>query len=302
MRHRATIYSLGVHERGKPNIGVPFGDIDGSGTYLAEFLEGVFGTGFESLADDKQREVRCASCLRVDPELRVMFRPGERGIRADIMDENGQLELRQEPKHTQILDCGSLFHLPRNATSGFWATHVNNSRSVHSLVKREMVRQFRETFDDRVLTISPCVSADLLLQALKQNRLLSMNLYKHDQSSDIGDRGKWARDKSPVKLELAIKPASAGQWLRTNLLRQYYSGKKRDEATFGQIVEYGGIKFDEARCQVQLENGDRRTFNIQDPENGYAMSEDISPKANANDDLVPDSVFSELRRVLKDLT
>lgn len=298
MRHRATIYSVRVHERYKPNIGIPFGDIDGAGAYLGNFLQDVFSSPtFESVSADGQREVTSTSSSLVEPEVRVMLAPGERGIRAEIMDRDGQLQFSQQPEHTHIVQCGSLFILPRNETSGWWVTHINNSRSVQSLVKNEIVRQFKDTFDNHILKIEPCVSREMLVEALNNNGLLSVSLFKHEQSSDdVADRGKWARDSAGIKLELDIK-AEKGHRLRPNLVKKFLAG---EEGSFGQIIEFDGMNFDSAKCQVELPNGDKRTFNIETPDSGHPISQDIHPRDN-DGDLVADSVFSELRRVVEEV-
>lgn len=298
LRHRATIYSVRVHERYKPRIGIPFGDINGSGAYLGDFLHDVFRSpAFESVSADGQRDVRCSTSSLVEPEVRVMLAPGERGIRAEIMDHAGQLQFSQQPEHTHIVQCGSLFVLPRNETTGWWVTHVNNGRSVQSLVKTEIVRQFTETFDNYRLKIDPCVSREMLVEALNNDGLLSVSLFKHEQSSsDVADRGKWARDRAGIKLELGIK-AEKGDKLRPNLVKRFLAG---EEGSFGQIIEFEGMAFDSAKCQVELPNGDRRTFNIETPDSGHPISQDIYPKEN-DGDLVPDSLFGELRRVIEEV-
>lgn len=49
-----------------------------------------------------------------------------------------------------------------------------------------------------------------------------------------------------------------------------------DQRAFGEIVEFEGIHFDEARVEVQLEDGTHRTFNIERPDAGHAFTEDIT--------------------------
>jgi hypothetical protein len=126
--------------------------------------------------------------------------------------------------------------------------------------------------------------------------LLSVSLLKHDQSSDIADRGKWVRDDAGVKLALEIKP-ERGNRLIPDLIRKHLAG----EGTYGQIIEFGGLDFDSAKCKVELPDGTQRTFNIDAPENGHAMSQDIDPATRDDDDLDTDSLFSELRGVIEEM-
>lgn len=236
------------------------------------------------------------TCTLSEPDLKVMLRPGEKGIRADIMDEKGQLQMQQEPRHTQILQCGSLFRLPRNETHGWWIAHVNNGRGVKGLVAEEIIRQFRESYDDLVIKFTPAVNAAALQEALNRDRLLSVRLFKYDESSDIADRGKWEREDSGRKLELAIKPAK-GRLLDPTPLKKFFAGKK----TLGQVSEFEGLNFESAKVEVELANGNQRTFNIASPDSGYPMSQDIHPETSPNGDLKDASLFDELRTVIDDL-
>lgn len=296
MRHRATLYSVRVHERYKPTEVKHLGDIDGSGTYLADFLQGVFTNGFACESSDAQREVTTMSSALVEPDLQVMFLPGERGVRAEIMDVSRQLQFSRQVDHTHIVQCGSVFRLPRNETHGLWAAHVH-STSIKSLVYKEITEQFNDRFSDLVLTVSPSVNQAMLMEALENDRLLSVSLVKHDRSSDIADRGKWVTEDAGMKLELRIKPEN-GKTLLSTLVKKHFGGTA---STLGEIVEFQGMHYDTAKCQVRLSNGIERSFNIEAPEAGHPMSLDIDPDLRSDGDPEPASLFSELQRVIEEV-
>jgi len=298
MSHRATIYSVRVHEAYKPDETPPLGNIDGEGTYLAEFLEHVFTDDFGAVSYDGNRDVSCERCVIVEPDLQVVLRPGERGVRADFADENGQVGIfEQEPQHTQLLKCGGLFRLPRNQSSGWVVFHVNHGRSVKSLVTGEIVRRFREMFSGLVLEINPVVDAAAFEAAIEQDQLLSVNLYRHSPPTDIRDGRKWGRTDTGLKLQLTIQP-DRGKRLLTNLVRRALRG---DTQAYGEIVEFAGFPYEEAKFEVELPNGTKRSYNIHDLDAGHAMSEDIEIEPGEDGYPTDESLFGEMERVLAEL-
>jgi hypothetical protein len=298
MSHRATIYSVRVHEAYKPDEARPFGNIDGNGTYLAQFLEQAFTSQFAVGSHDGNRDVSCERCSLIEPDLQVVLRPGERGVRADFADENGRVGIfEQEPQHTQLLKCGCLFRLPRNQTNGWVVFHVNHGRSVKSLVSGEITRRFRQTFTDLVLEINPVVDSAAFEAALEQDQLLSVNLYRHSPPTDIRGGRKWGRTDSGLKLQLTIQP-DRGKRLLPNLVRKALRG---DTRALGEIVEFAGIPYEEAKFEVELPNGTKRSYNIHDLEAGHAMSEDIELEPGEDGYPTDDSLFGQLEGVLAEL-
>jgi len=67
------------------------------------------------------------------------------------------------------------------------------------------------------------------------------------------------------------------------------------------VVTFENITFDAAKIEVELANGTTRTFDLEDPDSGFALSEEINVQADS--DGAPDeaSVFRELRRVVSEL-
>lgn len=299
MAHRASVYTVRVHKSRHPDEFVPLGDIDGSGTFLGDFLvDALNPKSFEAARADESQDVRCEtrelSGANRD-EVEVLFRPGERGLRADHLEPGGQVAFKQTAQHTQLWTCGSMFRLPRKANVGLWACHSINRRGPKSLVAPELEKLFRERFDNLRLTFKPSVNAAAFRDALENDRLLEATLIAFERSPDIADEEAWVSKDTGLKLRLDIEPSRGKRLFAGRVLEAF---KSRD---LGDIVEFGGVKFDSASFKVRLANGTERTFKVEDPEKGFAISEEIQPEAATDGSLKPKSLFDELGRVLTEL-
>jgi hypothetical protein len=269
--------------------------MDGQGTYLGDALQAIFAKDFIS-AGNKKVVIGETSKL-VGEDLQLVLRHGESGYAADIEDSARQLLLRQQPDHTQLLPCGSLIRLPRKQTLGWWAVHVNNNRKVKGLIEIEMVKRFKEAFSDLMLVVAPCVMSSVLKEALENEQLESIRLFKYDKSSDFKDADKWVQKDAHAQIELRISPLERGKRLVTDLARRAAGGSSE---AWGEIVEFQNLKFDTAKVEVELENGSRRTFELQGPPSGHPFPATIAPTEQEG---IPDnaSVFAELGRVITEM-
>lgn len=298
MAHRALVYNVLVHQKFKPKEEKPFGNVDGNGAYLAEFLEKALSEGFASVSHDGNRDVTCERTLLTEPDLGAVLRPGERGVRADIVGPGSQTSIfQQERDHTQVLKCACLFRLPRAEKHGRLAIHVNHGRSVKSLLDSEITTRFRNAFPDLVLKISPCVDAKAFAAAINQDQLLSVNLFRNGRSKDIADGRKWGRVDSGLKLQLTIK-AERDKRLVPTLVKKVLEG---DTGAYGEIVEFAGMPYDEAKFEVELDDSTKRTYNIHNLKAGHAMSQDIEPEDGADGYPTDESLYRELGRVLTEM-
>jgi hypothetical protein len=293
MGHRAAIYTVRAHKKGKPKELLPLGDID-DGTYLGDVLETLFGT-FAAQSNTKQ--VRCLHSELDDTDLRLSFHHGESGLVADILDDKDQLLLRQAQSDTQLVRCGSLFRLPRSQTVGWWAVHVNNNRSAKGLVHAEMLNRFRKNYPDLMLLVQPAVMSSALKAALDDGRLNSIKLIKLDKSSDFANAKEWVAKDAHAKVELRVSALEQGTRLLTGLVQKAVKG---DEKAYGKVVEFGGLTFDQAKIEVTLENGSQRTFNVQGPQSGHPLPADIEPLLKDGEP-TDESLWDELAKVLEDL-
>jgi hypothetical protein len=144
-----------------------------------------------------------------------------------------------------------------------------------------------------MLKIKPAVDAEAFKKAVGDGHITRVDLAAHGPSSDIKDGDKWVTEETGIKLDLAIR-ADKG-YLRPNLVKKALDG---DNQAFGKIIEFGEIEFDKAKIQVELENGDNRQFDVSDLKRGHAMSEVINPDQENDGRAKPESVFSELAKVL----
>ena len=73
-----------------------------------------------------------------------------------------------------------------------------------------------------------------------------------------------------------------------------------EEGVFGEITEFEGISFDEAHVQVELENGQHRTFSLHNPEGGHALSQSLDGMLQWDDqgNPIPESLFDALGDVI----
>lgn len=298
MAHRALVYNVVIHERYKPNETRLLGNFDKAGTYLANFLDGALSNKFASISADGLRDITCERTQLDEPDLGAILRPGERGVRADIVGPGKQTSVfQQQPVDTQILKCACLFRLPKNERQGQLAIHVNHGRSVKSLLDTEITRLFKDAYSDLIIKINPCVDAEAFKAAIDQNQLLSVNLYKNGRPKDIKDGRKWGRSDTGLRLQLSIK-AAKDQRLMTKLVRNALKGK---DGAFGEIVEFAGFPYEEAKFEVLLEDGTKRSYNIHDLEAGHAMSQDIQPEDGPDGYPSDESLYRELGRVLTEM-
>lgn len=295
MSHRALIYSVRVRPKWKPNDHVEFGDLEGDGVYLGDVLHDIFRHDFLASRDNKVIIGESAKLVGVD--LQTSFRSGDGGYGADIEDENHNLILHQLPTHTQLLPCGALFRLPKNQIYGWWAVHENNGRSIKGLIEGELQRRFRTRCPDLMLEINPWVPSNVLVEALAQDRLQTVRLFKYGAASDFKDADQWMREEASPQIELRITAREHAEKLVPGFAKAAAEG---DSAAFGKVIEFENLKFDMAKVEVELDNGSSRTFELLGPPGGHPFAADIAPTETQG---IPDdaSLFAELGKVITEM-
>jgi hypothetical protein len=298
LSHRAAIYKVEVYRRHNPKDSRLLGNFDKSGTALATAINGYFKANtFTHASDDGTRSVICGTSSVVGDEVRSVFAHGETGVIADIVNDRQQLQFRLQQTHTQLVNCASLFYLEPNEKIGWWAVHSNNRRSAKGLIHAKLLELFKDGYDDLTLSITPVVPGDALTEAVKKNLVDSITLVRHEDPSDaaaLQASGKWLKKSDVGTIELRIKP---GDRLKSALLKKFL--KDGDRAAFGDIVAFEGITFDEAKVQVELDDGNKRIFNIEKPEAGHAFTTDLQDlKFNDAGEPTDASLYKSLRRVI----
>jgi hypothetical protein len=299
MGHRAAVYSVCVHPVRKTKDLRRLGNFDDHGHYLGTVFERYL-KGLAAVNDDGSKVAHCIDATLDDNMLDLVVSHGVTGFAADIFDSDGDTALfHQEPDHTHTVRCGGLLYLPKMETRGWWVVHINNGRSVKSLVQRKLIEQFREEFEGLMLKITPSVDASALDAAIDSNRIDKVKLVKLARPSDIAEAvvGEWVESTEKARIELDISTYGRDKRVQARLLRLFRTPEQRG-AAFRQIVEFGNLTFDEAKVEVILPNGDRRTFNIQEPEGGHAVTRDLTDLDIVDGEPTEDSLKAELRRSL----
>lgn len=188
MAHRASLYSVSVHPLYKPKELRRFGNFDKAGTALAACLEGYLNLKPAFSAQDGDRSVEIVSSNLAKDDLELVVKHGQTGVAADIFDSKRKKRLHQNPEDSHEINSGVLFQLPRNATIGWLAVHVNGNRSPKQLVYSELADKFRADYDPLKLLVSPAVSTAALLAAVESGRINTVKLTRLDRPTDIRKR------------------------------------------------------------------------------------------------------------------
>jgi hypothetical protein len=273
MHHRVAVHT--VRTRRKRAEGYQLlGDIDNQGSSLMAILAGYL-SDLEAVNADETRSLRSTDASAERDEVFVVLRHGQTGLAADIVDKVGELRLRQTPDDTQRVRCGSLFVLPAAEQTGWLAVHINNQRHIKGLLEKGTQERFRLDFPDMILEIKPYVMGSVLQKAVEQDRIDKVRLVTWEQPHDraLSATDKWVRQGTVAKVEMIITPRGRIERILSGLPLRFLRG---DQQAFGEIVEFEGIRFDEAKLEVALEDGTRRTFNIEQPDAGHAFTEDLT--------------------------
>ena len=297
MSHRAAVYTVRVRQKRDTSGSFRLlGDIDDEGTSLSALLQNYFHD-FESISEDDTKVVRSVQCDVVGDDIQLLTQHGQNGVAADIVGPDGDLRLRQTPDDTQLLRCGCLFRLPPAQDTGWLAVHINNRRGIKGLLQKGIADLLHQDYPDLMLDITPFVEASILQEAVSHDRIDKIKLVKFEQPNDraAAATSRWVPASVIGRLELDITPKGKGNRLLSGLLQRFLNG---DTAAFGEIVEFQGITFEQAKVEVQLADSRKRTFNIEKPEAGHPFTEDLEDLTIENGEPTSASLFEGLRATL----
>jgi hypothetical protein len=294
--HRAKIYTVRVRRKRDKKSFLPLGNFDDQGTSLIAVLADYLGD-FEASDQEETRKVRSSRVTLDGDELFVSVLHGQTGMVADIVDKKGILRLRQTVDDTQLVRCGCLMVLRPAADMGFLATHVNNGRAIKGLLEDGIRARFGEQFPGHVLAIKPLIEGSVLQQAIEDGRIRKLRLRRVDRSDDPVDRslGKWLQGGTEATVELTLSPRAKGAYLRSQLALRSLGG---DRQAFAQLLEYDGQTYDEAKVEVTLANGQKRTFTLGEPDSGQAVAEELASLSTEDGEPTEQSIRDALRAVL----
>lgn len=298
MSHRAALYTIEVRPKRdkEPRL---LGDFDLAGASLLEVLSGYLDEAFASANAAGTKEVRIANCQMDDSgeELHVAATHGLSGLKAQIVDENGQLQFEQATTDSQLLQCGCLFRLPPTQPRGWLAIHVNNGRGIKSLLENGIQEKFRDDHSGFVLRIRPFVERAVFDKAVEEDRIDKVKLLKLERPSDraMAITNKWIPGGVLGKFELTISVRDRGEHVLPDPIRRFLGA---NHAAREEIIEFEGIEFDEASVEVETAEGGQRTFNIERLEAGHAFTEDLEGLDFVEGEPTHDSVIGALGTAL----
>jgi hypothetical protein len=296
MNQRVAVYTVRVRPKRDLETYRPLGDIDDQGTSLMSILLSYM-EDFESVSADETRSVRGGGNVVDQGEVLLMLLHGQTGMAADIVDKVGDLRLRQSADDTSRVRCGCLIRLPTAADIGWLASHINNGRHTKGLLEKGIQELFRQQFRDFVLEIKPYVMGSVLQRAVQQGRIDKIRLVKLERPDDraLTGAGKWVVAGTTAKAEMILTPRGRLNRILSDLPQRFLGG---DQGVFGEIVQYEGITFDEAKLEVELDDGTHRTFNIERPDAGHAFTEDLRNVVLDDGEPTEASLLAALRQAL----
>ncbi len=272
MSERAALYTVAVRPRRGKDL--PLGDIDGAGTSLQSVLARVLD-GFTASSTDGTRVVLAGVSVQDGDDLLAIVQHGSRGVAAEIVDASGGVRYRQTPADLQLVRCGCLFRLPAAETAGRLAVHVSNGRGVKGLFEQGLTARFGSLFPGLALVLARLAEPGALRDAVAQDRVESLRLVLLEPAGRraVADTDKWVARGEPARIELVVAGSAAGTRLQPTLLERYLGG---DGSVFGDIVELGGITFEQARIGVRLADDTRRVYDLAHPEAGRPVDRELT--------------------------
>jgi hypothetical protein len=295
---RAALYTVAVRPRGRSGAALPLGDLDGAGTSLGAVLAGALA-GLAETSPDGSRVVRALTVTPDGDDLLAILQHGQSGVAAEIVDQAGAVRLRQTPDDLQLVRCGCLFRLPPAATAGALAVHVNNGRGLKELFQQGLTARFHSRFPALTLAIDRFVEVDALGGAVDADRILKIELARNESPDErpIAASGPWLPSGVAGRVQLSVAARTAGGRIDAALIRRHLGG---DAAAFAEIVDFGGIVFDEARVEALLPDGTRRVFDLAHPGAGRPVTTELSGiELDADGEPTDGSLLAALRTAIE---
>lgn len=296
MSHSAAIYQVQVRPRRRKHDYLPFGDIDGKGTALANVIQNYLT---EIDAKDPRGAVlrHLRSVKGSEGEAVAMLEVGESGVTSWLAQP--QERTRRRAVDTEFLKVGILMRLPKKASCGFMVVHVPNRRGTKGILQSELQSRFAADFG-AVLEITPVLPRSALEQAIRSGKINQVRLVAIQQPADrFEDSQKWIEKEDLGQIEVVMHPKRLRQF-QSRLLQRFMD----DPSVINELVQFQGMTFDTAKVKFPLPSGGERTVNIEKPGAGHAMTIDLSADSQLSFDEdgepTDETLATALRRVLDD--
>ena len=112
----------------------------------------------------------------------------------------------------------------------------------------------------------------------------------------IAATGKWVGAGAAARVTLGVAVRTAEGRIQPELVQRFLAG---DGAAFADIVEFAGITFDEARVEVLLADGARRSFDLTRPASGRPVTRELAAiELDGDGEPTDASLFAALREAV----
>lgn len=200
---------------------------------------------------------------------------------------------QQEEEHTSRVQCFALLRADRASTTGFLALHANSRRNIRGPLLKKVNELLAVVGNGQIrFVLNPYVDREVMMQAIREGEVQKVRLVRYarpDYRTTIEDQ--WFPDGDVGVEELFLSVKGKGKRLLTRLLEAWLHDSQSDEAQ--QILVYHDVKFEQAKIEIVRPDGSKRTYILNDPVAGRAMSYDLEPLG------APKSVNLEQERQIK---
>lgn len=268
MSHRMALYRVQVRPKRNRDEWRLFGDYDKAGTWLGDIVTKALTT-FAGRSSDGKVAARFEASLSnlKNGQVGAALVSGRSGI-TSVIERQDDPPFQRMNDHVEAMRSAVVFDLPRGQNVGQLAVHVPDGRSCKGIL--DSVLRATMAPLGYMIELSPIVPANALQEAVDRGALERVTLIKHDPVHDdkFAAAAQWGSD-NVGKVELSI-PSRRNGLLRSDPVRKFL--KQRTDESKRQIIEFGGLVFDEANVTVSMPDGSHRTFFLEPREGGHAMT------------------------------
>lgn len=297
MSHRAVIYSVRIRPQREPEQWCLLGDYDSDGTWAGDTIDEALHR-FEADSSDGSVHARYEEDLKttLNSSVGMTILSGRSGV-TSVLQKSGEHDFHRTRQHSEAMRSAILFQLPPAKTRGTLVVHAPHGRSCKSIVQQQLRDWF--SFLGYIIDLSPIVPANALYEALQSDELKKVTLIKYDpdQFDRFHDAAQWGNDEVG-RLELSVA-SRRGNALRPDPIRRFIESPTEENRR--QIIEFNGMEFDDVAVTVKLRNRTQRTFYLEAPDRGHAMSTMIEVGDEDEYGATMDELSRELTAVIRDV-
>ena len=268
MSHRAALYRVKIRPKQKVDSWCLLGDYDAAGTWAGHTLNGLL-VKLNGKSRDKKVQAQFESNLpNLEPNcVGVSVLSGRSGV-TSVLELEGKRPFLRTPEHSEAMRSAVLLDLPPRRTSGWLAVHVPHGRSCKGIIEHALRQGFGQL--GFVIELGAIVPANALRDAVYRDLVEKITLIKHEptKSDRFRDAAQWGDDEVE-RIKLSI-PSRRGMHLRGDPLRRFLN--EPNDENRRQIIEFGGLIFDEVAVTVSMPEGGQRTFYLEAREGGHPMT------------------------------